>query len=344
MGATLHTGDLSVDELIRYAQEAESLGYEGFWLTEESGKEAFATLALVARATQTIRLGTSIVSVYARTPMLLAMAASTISRISDGRFALGIGIGGFGFVERGHGLALERPLLRVRETLEIVRGLLSHRRFSYEGRWFKVRDLGLREGPLDGRLPIYLSALNPRMVALAAQIADGFISNWLTEEALEECRSIIAREARAARRDPVEIQIHTLLMTCADPTDEAAVDAMRRGLAFYSAAAPYHHIAEISGFGAQVKRVKEVWDGGDHLGASRLVTDAMVEKFSLTGTPHACRKKLRWLLDAGVYPIIYPLFRRDRPLEDHLAALRLAVGYAAESDGGAGSLRPAPSV
>jgi 5,10-methylenetetrahydromethanopterin reductase len=330
LGATLHTGDLHIEDLLRYAQEAEALGYEGFWLTEESGKEAFAVLALLARATQRIRLGTGIVSVYTRTPTLLAMGASTIYRLSGGRFALGLGTGGLGFVERGHGLRLERPLARVRETVAIVRGLLTQPRFSYDGRWFHLRDFRLREGPLDGALPIYLSALNPQMVALAARIADGLISNWPTEESLAELQAIVQREARAAGRDPGAVKLLTLLMTCPDPADPAAVDAMRRGIAFYCASPHYHHIGELSGLGPEVKRVYEVWQTGDFAAASRLVTDRMVEKFSLTGSPEACRRKLRWLLDAGVYPIVYPIPRRDRMVEDHFAAIRLVARYAAE--------------
>jgi len=328
MGVMLHTGDLSMDALLRYAQEAETLGYDGFWVTEESGKEAFTVLALAAQATRRIRLGTGIVSFYSRTPTLLAMAASTIHRLSGGRFALGIGTGGIGFMERGHGIAIERPLRRARETVAIVRGLLTSRRFSYEGTWFRVRDFHLREGPIDGTLPIYLSALNPKMVGAAAQVADGFIANWLAEEALAEFRSIVEREAGAAGRDSKDVKILTLLMTCPDPRDEGAVNAMRRGLAFYCASPHYHHIAEISGYGREASEVKAVWDAGDFARASRMVTDAMVEKFSLTGSPEACRRKLRSLLDAGVYPIIYPVPRRDLTEADHFEAIRLAATYA----------------
>ncbi len=80
IGMMLHTGDLSMDEVVRLARTAESLGYEGFWLTEESGKEAFAVLGVLARETERINLGTSIVNFYSRTPMLLAMGASTIMK------------------------------------------------------------------------------------------------------------------------------------------------------------------------------------------------------------------------------------------------------------------------
>lgn len=328
MGATLHTGDLSMGDLVRYAREAESLGYDGFWLLEESGKEAFATLGALAGVTERIRLGTSIVSFYSRTPTLLAMAARTVDEISGGRFDLGIGPGGTGFLVRGHGLRVERPLRMAQEAAEIIGGLLTNKRFSYEGELFRIQAFGLREGPAPRKIPIYLSALNPKMMALAARVADGFIASMPTEEAVAEWRGIVRREAEAAGRDPRQIRILTLLLTCVDPSDESAVKVLRRGLAFYCAGKTYHHIADVSGIGPQVRKVWEAWERRDFEGATRLVTDEIVEKFSLTGSPAACRKKLQSLFDAGVYPIIYPLPRPDRMAEDYLAAVRLAASYA----------------
>lgn len=328
MGVTLHTGDLKMDEIVRYAREAESLGYDGFWLLEESGKEAFATLGALAGVTERIRLGTSIVSFYSRTPTLLAMTARTVDDLSGGRFALGIGAGGTGFIERGHGVRVERPLRRAQETAEIVRGLLTNKRFSYDGELFRIQNFGLREGPAPREIPIYLAALNPKMMALSARVADGFIASMPSDEAVAEWRGIVQREARAAGRDPSHIHMLTLLLTCVDSADDAAMLALRRGLAFYCAAKTYHHIAEISGIGAQVRKVWEAWQRRDLEGAARLVTDEIIEKFSLAGSPAACRRKLRFLADNSVYPIIYPLPRPGRIAEDHLAAIRIAASYA----------------
>jgi 5,10-methylenetetrahydromethanopterin reductase len=331
MGVTLHTGDLGFEEVTRYAQEAEALGYEGFWLTEESGKEAFALLALLARGTTTIRLATGILNFYSRTPMTLAMGASTIYRLSGGRFALGLGTGGPGFTLRGHGIPIERPLARARESLEIIRGFLTQERFSHEGQWFRVKEFRLREGPLEGKLPIYLAALGPQMVRTAARYYDGLIMNWPTEAAIAEYRRIVDREASAVGRDPAQIRIFTLLMTVADPSDPASVDAMRRGLAFYCASDHYLHIADISGLGHQARRVKEVWETRDYKAAAGLVSDELVEAFSLCGTPEQCRKRLRSMIEQGVYPIIYPVPRQDRIVEEHFATIRLAASYLGET-------------
>jgi alkanesulfonate monooxygenase SsuD/methylene tetrahydromethanopterin reductase-like flavin-dependent oxidoreductase (luciferase family) len=327
MGATLHTGDMSFPEIAGYAREAESLGYDGFWLLEETGKEAFATLGALAGATSRIRLGTSIVSFYSRTPTLLAMSARTVDDLTGGRFALGIGAGGTGFLERGHGVGVERPLERARESVEIIRGLLTSKRFSYDSERFRIRNFGLREGPAAHKIPIYLSALNPKMMAQAARVADGFIASFPSEEAVESWREIVDREANAAGRDPRDVRMMALLLTCVDPSDDTALEALRKGLAFYCAAKTYHHIADTSGVGAEVRKVWEAWERRDMEGAARLVTDRIVEKFSLAGPPAECRKRLRKLIDAGVYPIIYPLPRPGRIVEDHLAAIRLAAGY-----------------
>lgn len=330
LGLTCHTGDLSWDELIAWVKAAESLGYSAFCTTEESGKDAFAVLAVLARETRTIGLGTAIVNFYSRTPTLLAMSARSIHDLSHGRFGpFGLGAGGIGFMERGHGIAIEQPLARARETVAIIRGLLTEKRFSYEGRWFKPRDFHLREGPMGGGAPpIWLAGLGPRMVHTAAEVADGVIANWLTEESLAEYRGLIEDGARSAGRSPADVQVSTLLMTCVDPRDEAAVFAARRGIAFYCASNHYLHVADLCGLGGDARKVKAAWEERDFDGATRLVSDSLLEKFSLVGTPAQNAERIGWLFDNDVYPIVYPLPRRDRMVEDHHSILEQAARWA----------------
>jgi alkanesulfonate monooxygenase SsuD/methylene tetrahydromethanopterin reductase-like flavin-dependent oxidoreductase (luciferase family) len=329
MGFMCHTGDLGWEELIAWVQEGERLGYSAFCTTEESGKDAFALLAVLARETSRINLATTIVSFYTRTPTLLAMSARSIHDLSAGRFGpLGLGTGGIGFMERGHGMQIEKPLARARESVEIVRGLLTQRMFSYDGRWFKPRDFHLREGPVQERIPIWLAGLGPKMVGTAARVADGVISNWLTPESLAEYRAIIAESAAAAGRDPAEVQIATLLMVCADPDDEEALFAARRGLAFYCASQHYLHIADICGLGEDARAVKQVWESRDFDRATELVSNRLLDKFCLAGTPEQNAERIRWLLDNGVYPVIYPLPRHGRMLEDHYTVIRKAAEWA----------------
>lgn len=301
IGMMLHTGDLSMDEVVRLARTAESLGYEGFWLTEESGKEAFAVLGVLARETERINLGTSIVNFYSRTPMLLAMGASTIYRMSGGRFKhYGLGSGGIGFMEQGHGIKMERPLARAKEVMDIVKGYLTSNRFSYEGQWFNPNNFHLREGPLPEPIPLYLSALGPQMVGLAARIADGLITNWLTEESYGMYSGIVKKEAESVGRDPKDVRLLSLTMIAGE--DDASVEAMRRGLAFYFASPHYHPIAEVSGYGKEAKEIQAAWQTRDYAAAARLVSDAIVEKFAVMGSPEARIKKLQWRWTLGSTP------------------------------------------
>src|SRR5438093_212243 len=140
----------------------------------------------------------------------------------------------------------------------------------------------------------------------------------------DEC----AQGAAEGNRDPDGVQVATLLMTCVDPDDEAALFAARRGLAFYCASEHYLHIADICGLGADAREVKVAWEDREFDRATHLVSDRLLEKFCLVGTPEQNAERIRWLFDNGVYPIVYPLPRRERMVEDHHAVLRLASGWA----------------
>ena len=331
IGVMLHTGDLSYPDIVSFARESERLGYDGFFLTEESGKEAFSLLALLAEKTESIRLGTSIVNFYSRTPTLLAMAARSMHDLSGGRFGpLGLGTGGIGFMHRGHGIELDRPLARARETVEIVRSLLREPRTSYDGKWFHVDDFHLREGPLpEGTtIPLWLAALGPRMAAMSARVADGMITNWLIPESLEEYRQLIKVECDKAGRDPSDVRIATLLMVCSDSAAEDARRAARRGVAFYCASEHYLHIADLAGLGERAREVKDVWETRDFDAAAALVSDEMLERFTVFGTEEQCTARVRWLLDEGVYPIVYPLPRHHTMRDDHFATVENVARWA----------------
>ena len=330
LGFTCHTGDLSWEELIAWVQSAEKLGYSAFCTTEESGKDAFAVLAVLARETKTISLGTAIVNFYSRTPTLLAMSARSIHDLSGGRFGpFGLGAGGIGFMQRGHGIVVEKPLARAKETVAIVRGLLTQKKFSYDGQWFKPQEFHLREGPIgETAPPIWLAGLGPKMVRTAAEVADGVIANWLTHESLAEYRGLIEGGAGSAGRNPADVQIATLLMTCVDPNDEAAIFAARRGIAFYCASEHYLHIADICGLGGDARRVKAAWEERDFDRATGLVSDELLDKFCLVGTPEKNAERIQWLFANGVYPIIYPLPRRERMVEDHHSVLEQVSRWA----------------
>jgi len=325
LGLTIHSGDHSLNDILDYVKEAEALDYDGFWLTEESGKEAFSLLALAADKTSKIRIGTGIVNIYSRTPTLLAMAISTVDNLSDGRAFLGLGTGGIGFIERGHGLKLEDPLGRMKEYVTIIRRLLQGERFSYRGRYFNIRDFRLREKPKRKDVPIYLAALNPKMQQLAGEVADGVIVNMLTDDGLKEVRENIKIGAERSGRDPSRVGVYALSMTLCGDTEDA-LEAMKKVVAFYCASPHYHHIIQGVGYGDVAKQIEVLWNKNQRDQALKLVPDELVQKVTLTGSPQRIKERINGYLNAGVYPIVYPIIRKDTAREDVFYAMRVAVG------------------
>jgi 5,10-methylenetetrahydromethanopterin reductase len=326
MGAYAHTGDLTVPQWIEYARLARELGYHGFWVAEESGKEAFTLLAIVGSQVPEIELGLGIVSVYARTPTMLAMETQTLEQVVGPRVVLGVGTGGIGFVERGHGLKIERPLARVRESVAIVRALLRGERLTHAGDFFQLHSFRLRERGIRPNPPLFISALNPKMIQLAGEIADGVVLNWLTPSYIRDVvRPNLKLGADRVGRDPAAVRIATLTPTCCDPNAEDARWALKRMIGFYCASPHYHRIVAHEGqhWLELARQIKAVWESGDFDRATAMVPDEMPALFALTGDPDQTRPRLEAYQQEGVYPIIYPIPRRDHLFEDYLAALRL---------------------
>jgi alkanesulfonate monooxygenase SsuD/methylene tetrahydromethanopterin reductase-like flavin-dependent oxidoreductase (luciferase family) len=324
-GITIHSGDHTIEDILGYGKAAEKLGYDGFWLTEESGKEAFSVLAVLAGKTRKIRLGTGIVNIFSRTPTLLAMSTSTLDEISSRRGFLGLGTGGIGFITRGHGLSIEDPVNRMREYVAIIRKLLAWERLSYDGKYFHIKEFQLREEPPRKNVPIYLAGLNPKMQQLAGEVADGTIVNMLTEEGASEVKENLRIGAEKAGRDPTKVGIYALSMTLCGQGD-SALEAMKKAVAFYCASPHYHHIMTNAGYGEEARRVKELWDQNKHEEALKLVSDEFVKDLTITGTPSEIRKRMREYFSWGVYPIVYPIVRHGRVKKDTLYAMKAAAG------------------
>src|SRR3984893_15530618 len=171
------SGGPNPTEMIGCAALADSLGYESAWVAEGHGGDQFAILAACATRTSRILLGTSISSVFVRTAPTIAMAASTIADISGGRFILGLGSSHKVQVEPEpeHGVAYGKPLTRTRETVAFVRELIRKGRVRFQGETIRIQNFELWYAPRHREVPMYLSAVFPKGVALCGEVADGII-------------------------------------------------------------------------------------------------------------------------------------------------------------------------
>ena len=174
-----------VEGFLARARMADEAGAHSVWVNEGFGHDAFSGLALLARETGRVRLGTSIVNVFSRTPGALAQHFATIDQLSGGRVLVGLGVSSAGVAGRFHGVPFERPMVRLRETVELLRLYWRKERFSYQGRVFSIdRALAMGVDPVQLEPPVFLATLAPRSVALTARIADGWLPAWIPHDRL----------------------------------------------------------------------------------------------------------------------------------------------------------------
>src|SRR5438874_6411899 len=201
--------------------EAERLGYDSVWTAEAYGSDAFSPLCWMGARTTRIKLGTSVVQISARTPASVAMTAATIDHLCGGRLILGLGVSGPQVVEGWYGQPFPNPLARTREYVQVIRDVLrregpvtnegEHYPLPYPGGAGLGKPLKLTVHPLRPDLPIYLAAEGPRNVALATEIADGWLPIFYSPY-----RAGVYADALAAVPDGVEIACPGTVMVSDD--------------------------------------------------------------------------------------------------------------------------------
>jgi F420-dependent oxidoreductase-like protein len=184
---------LTSDDQREIVQEAERLGYDSVWAAEAYGSDAATVLGWLAGLTTTIKLGSAIFQMPARSPAMTAMTAATIDQLSGGRMLLGIGSSGPQVAEGWHGQRFGRQMQRTREYVAVVRKVLARERLEFEGETLTLplpdgpgKALKLTISPVQERLPIYLAAIGPNNTRLAGEIADGWIPTLFSPEHVAE--------------------------------------------------------------------------------------------------------------------------------------------------------------
>ena len=302
------SGGPSPAEIVDCIKLAEELGYESAWVAEGHGGDQFATLAAAAAQTSRIFLGTSITSVFVRTVPTIAMAAATVDDVSHGRFILGIGSSHKVQVEGEHGVAYAKPLTRTRETVEAIRALLRDDTLAYEGETFRIERFDLWFTPRRREIPVYLSAVFPKMTELAGEIADGLILTRSTLATAAAARRSLAEGAARAGRDAGDILVTTLLRAAIADSRAEALDRLRPGLGFYLGFFPrYNQLMAEHGFAEEAAAIAAAWAKGDREGAVRAVSDRMIDATSIAGTPAQCRERIEAYRQSGIdVPILSP--------------------------------------
>jgi F420-dependent oxidoreductase-like protein len=289
--------------------EAERLGYETAWFAETYGSDAFSPLCWAGARTAKIKLGTGIVQISARAPACTAMTAATIDHLSKGRLILGLGISGPQVVEGWYGQPFPKPLARTREYVEIVRTILRreepvtndgpHYPLPYPGGTGLGKSLKLIVHPRRREIPIYLAAEGPKNVALAAEIADGWLPLFFSP-----FRAQVYEPSLKDRKPGFEIAA-TAIVSVNDDLERALLP-VKMMLSFYlggmGARSRNFHIELLDrmGFEYATGKIQELFLAGRRAEAVAAVPDEMADEFSLCGPPDRIRDRLQAWVESPV--------------------------------------------
>jgi len=283
------------------ARQAAELGYRSFWTAETTGPEAFSLLAAAGAAAPGLDLGTGVLALQLRTPMVAAMGAATLQALHpDVDVLLGIGISSPVVTQRWHGVAYgERPLARVREYVTLVKECLSGEKVDFDGDFYRVKGfrLGLRLG--DRKPKVVVGALGPKMLQMAGEVADGVLLNYLPATHVPWS----VEQIRTGGDAEVYAYVHAGV-----GDREQGIDKARRDLFSYAVVDAYATNFARAGFGDEVNEIRERHAAGDREGALAAVSDRMCDAIDVLGDADLVRDTVSAYVDAGVdVPVLMPL-------------------------------------
>ena len=308
----------SIDALCEQAERAEKLGYDRVWLPETWGRDAVTVLTSIAHRTSEIGIGTSILPIYSRSPALIGQTAATLQELSGGRFRLGLGPSGPIVIENWHGVEYGNPLRRTRETVEIVKAVLSGEEVDYDGEYFDLSGFRLRCDSPEIPPKVDAAGMGPKSVELAGRFADGWHALMLTREGIRDRLSDLRRGAELADRDPADLTV-TLSLTCAALEDEErARESVRQHLAFYVGGMGTFYRDNLARIGHEevANEIYDSWQAGEREAAMAAIGDDLLDSIAVAGTPEDARERFESFADIDGVDGVSVSFPRDATLEE----------------------------
>jgi len=288
----------ALDRQIEFVRTADDLGYELICSAEAWGLSALPWLTVMARETRHIRLGTAIINHFSRSPAAIAQEFAALDVISGGRAVLGLGSSGAAVIEGFHGVPFDRPLLRLKEYVDIFKTLIRGDRLHYEGTLFHL-DRGFTMDYARPRtdIPVYIASITPRSIRQSAQVADGIIPIHWPKQRFPDLRRDLDEAARAAGRDPSALTIapHTSVWITDGTNDEAQWRAAREHLSHYINRMGdfYWQMFERQGYEAEVAASRAAFAERDREGAIAAISDRMVRDIDVIGPVESAREQLQ---------------------------------------------------
>jgi F420-dependent oxidoreductase-like protein len=306
-----HEGELTFAETRELTLAAESAGFDSVWVPEAWGLDAVSTLGALAASTSRIRLATGIINVFSRSPALIAQTTATLDLISNGRVILGLGTSGHQVIAGWHGVDFDRPLTRLRETVEIVRSVLRREPLVYQKEIFTLtQGLKLRAKPIRSVVPIFLATLTPGGLRLTGEVADGWMPTLLAPERMDLFLPDLEEGARKAGRSVADIDIAAAVSVSIDDDRERARETVRPWVAFYVGGMGsrtknfYNETVRRYGFTDDAIAIQELYLTGKRLEATRRVPDALLDLVTIAGPMATVSARFDAYAAAGVGTIV----------------------------------------
>ena len=298
-------------------QEADRLGFHSVWSAEAYGSDAVTPLTWVAARTERIRVGTAIMQIAGRTPVLTATTALTLDQLSGGRFLLGLGVSGPQVVEGWHGVAYGRPVTRLKEYVQIMKAIFARAdALSFEGKEYQIP----HKGPgstglgkplksilhLEQPIPIYAATLTPAGVQAAAEVADGFFPVWMDPDQFHVFQEPIDKGFEAAGGKTLsQFDIAPFVAASMGDDVKACMAPLREHMALYIGGMGakdknfYTDYATRLGFGEAARKVQDLFLAGKKEEAAATVPEALVDACHLVGPPARIKDRAQRWIAAG---------------------------------------------
>ena len=282
------------------AISAQNMGYSSFWTVEATGTDAMSLLGAASQAAPKLDMGTGIIPVQLRAPTLTAMTAATLQALTpDADILLGLGVSAPGIL-RAHGVeATSRPIGLMREYVALLRECLSGESVTFEGDFYQVKRfrLGMRLG--DRKPKIIMAALNPQMLKLAGEIADGVLLNYLPASHV----GASVEQVRKGGDATIYAYVHAAVGSLEERTNSA-----RRDLFNYAMADGYARMFKEAGFEDEVNELRQKQSEKDREGAVAAISERMIQAIDFIGSETAVTDFVKTYIDAGVeHPILMPM-------------------------------------
>ena len=305
---------LSIDQIIECSRILSRYDVDSIWIPETWGMDCCSTLAIVSQVATKPKIGSSIMNVYSRSPSLIAMTAATLDTISKGRVILGLGSSSKPIIENWHGLEFAESLSRMQEYVDIIRKILSGEKVVHDGKFFHLQDFSLLINPPRKQIPIYLAAVNEKMINLTWAIADGVIFYLQPIDVLNKIISNMQKKRK--------IDVACQLITCVSENKESAAERAKKTIAFYvSVGEIYRKYLSNNGFENETARIFDEYTKSGLKNVHNFVSDNMLDALAVYGNPSEMPKKVKKFIDAGVnLPIL-----QFNPVGDVMKSFNLLV-------------------